>query len=180
MTRPLRTLLARGRCATEPYGRSGKVHDASVSETGRDDVLSGSGWLENAPRSRAAAAEEFGDLASHHVDGVANAFVSVALARLERDHVVLLAAVCQLESGDALGSPGAAAATSPVLREALAALLREDLRQTQRALRLAADGTYGTCESCHTALPINVLLNQPATTRCQSCCTAAERAHQVH
>jgi RNA polymerase-binding transcription factor DksA len=156
------------------------VHDASASETSRDDVVSSNGWLENAPRSRAAAAEQFGDLASQQVDGVTSAFVSVALARLERDHVVLLAAVCQLESDAAAGLPAATAATSPVLREALKALLREDLRQTQRALRLAADGAYGTCEICHTALPIHVLLDQPATTRCQSCAVAAERARQVH
>lgn len=156
------------------------MHDASGGDTGRDDVISGNGWLENASGLRAASTEEPDAGASHPVDDVASAFVSVALARLERDHVVLLAAICQLESGTAQGSSRVMASRSPVLRDALAALLREDLRQTQRALRRVAEGAYGTCEICHAALPTNQLLDQPAITRCHSCVALAERASQVH
>ena len=105
-------------------------------------------------------------------DRVQSAFVALAVARLERDHVALLAARCDLER-DQLG--GAA-----VMHQALAAVLREELRQTQRALERAALGTLGYCERCQAPLAITVLLSQPASTHCPSCTAAIERGQQVH
>jgi RNA polymerase-binding transcription factor DksA len=97
----------------------------------------------------------------------------VALARLERDHVALLAALCDLETADSRH-------LSAAMRDALAVLLRADLRQTQHALALAAEGRYGACERCHTPLASVALLTTPATTRCPSCVGATARANQLH
>lgn len=97
-----------------------------------------------------------------------DAVALVALARLERDHVALLAALCDLETADSRH-------LSAALRDALAVLLRGDLRQTQRALKLAAEGRYGICERCHTPLASVALLTTPATTRCPSCVGTAAR-----
>jgi hypothetical protein len=105
-------------------------------------------------------------------DRVQSAFVALAVARLERDHVALLAAICDLE----LDRPGSA----PVIQQALAAVLREELRQTQRALERAALGTLGYCERCHAPLAISVLLSQPAATHCPNCAAVIERGHQIH
>lgn len=118
--------------------------------------------------------------AARRHDRVASAFVSVALARLERDHVALLAAICDLETQR--GKPRARTRTvdSPALLDALASVLREDLRQTQHALDLAAQGVFGYCERCHTALSSSILLNHPATTRCPDCAAAVERSSQIH
>jgi RNA polymerase-binding transcription factor DksA len=114
------------------------------------------------------------------VDGVTGAFITVALARLERDHVALLAAICELDSMRPGPRSARAAPETPVLREALLTLLRDDLRQTQHALGLAARGVYGFCEICQSALPIRVLLTQPATTRCRDCVGIVEHSRQVH
>lgn len=102
-----------------------------------------------------------------------DAVALVALARLERDHVALLAALCDLE---AAGTRRLSAA----MRDALAVLLRADLRQTQRALALASDGRYGLCERCHTPLASVALLTTPATTHCPLCTGTAMRARQLH
>ncbi|HEU5439827.1 MAG TPA: hypothetical protein VFU88_11110 [Ktedonobacterales bacterium] len=92
------------------------------------------------------------------------ATVALALSRLEREHVALLLAICELESP----SPETAA-TPHVMREALLLLLREDLRQTQHALSLAARGMYGVCEVCHRPLTARQLEQRPASTRCPTC-----------
>jgi RNA polymerase-binding transcription factor DksA len=150
--------------------------DGSVPETG---------WMHGHPAWGVRPAPTDHPEATLQTGGVASAFISLALARLERDHAALLAALCELESGAACGNAAAGARSadwpdSPVLRDALQTLLREDLRQTQRALRLAAEGTYGYCEVCHAALSLHTLMVQPATTRCAACASAADRAEQVH
>jgi hypothetical protein len=107
-------------------------------------------------------------------DRVQGAFVALAVARLERDHVALLAALCDLEQEQRPGRSGS------VSMQALEAVLREELRQTQRALERAAVGTLGYCERCETPLAIAMLLSQPATTHCSGCAAALERGNQVH
>jgi RNA polymerase-binding transcription factor DksA len=129
------------------------------------------------------------------LDGATVAFRALALARLERDHAALLAALCELESGrNAAGRANTATVAprgraehaepvspnSPALRDALAVLLRDDLRQTQRALGRAASGEYGQCDTCHVEIDLRTLLVQPEVTRCAHCVAAAERARQVH
>lgn len=109
-------------------------------------------------------------------DLVQGAFVSLAVARLERDHVALLAALCDLE----LEQRSVPAASVPVMRQALASLLHEELRQTQYALERAADGTLGYCQRCQSPLAISVLLSQPTTMHCAGCTAAIERGSQVH
>jgi RNA polymerase-binding transcription factor DksA len=90
--------------------------------------------------------------------------VALALSRLEREHVALLLAICELEG------PRSPTDTNPqVLREALLPLLRDDLRQTQRALARAAQGTYGICEECHRPITARHLELKPALTRCPAC-----------
>jgi uncharacterized protein with PIN domain len=112
-----------------------------------------------------------------------DAVVLVALARLERDHVALLAALCDLEVPTGTrrrAKSGGAQPLSAALRDALAVLLRADLRQTQHALALAAEGRYGLCEGCQAPLASVALLTTPATTHCPSCAGSAARAGQVH
>ena len=110
-----------------------------------------------------------------------DAVVLVALARLERDHVALLSALCDLEAPAARRArAGGTQALSAAMRDALAVLLRADLRQTQHALALAAEGRYGRCEGCQAPLSSVALLTTPATTHCASCAGSAARAGQVH
>lgn len=92
------------------------------------------------------------------------ASLALALSHLEREHVALLLAICELE-GPAKADDG----NSQVLRDALMPLLREDLRQTQHALSLAAQGEYGCCEDCHKPFTSRQLELRPATTRCSIC-----------
>jgi RNA polymerase-binding transcription factor DksA len=103
---------------------------------------------------------------------------SLALGRLEREHVALLLAICELEAPADEAEPTASgtAVGGPEVRRALLALLREDLRRTQHALTLAACGRYGLCEECHRPLSRRTLELKPATTRCAICAAQARRA----
>lgn len=96
--------------------------------------------------------------------------VALALSRLEREHVALLLAICELES------PNEADGNSLALRDALLPLLREDLRQTQHALARAAEGKYGTCEGCARPLSTRLLELKPSATVCPVCEARARRA----
>ena len=89
---------------------------------------------------------------------------ALALSRLEREHVALLLAICELE-----GPASAIDPNSQSLRDALLPMLREDLRQAQHALRLVTDGRYGICEDCHSPLTSRQLELKPASTRCSAC-----------
>ncbi len=77
--------------------------------------------------------------------------------------MALLLAICELED------PPRHDDTPRAMREALLLLLRDDLRQTQHALALAAQGTYGICEECHRPLAVRLLEQHPALTRCAAC-----------
>jgi len=156
------------------------VRETGASGDSRDDVVSALNWDEDRASwvpAQTPYTDQGGPLLA---DGIVSAFISVALARLERDHVALLAAMCELTSPSTLSQTPAGIADSPVLREALLTLLREDLRQTQHALTLVADGTYGYCEVCHSALSSRALLMYPATTWCENCAAADERVRQIH
>lgn len=92
------------------------------------------------------------------------ASLALALSRLEREHVALLLAICELEE------PASPDDDTPrAMREALLLLLRDDLRQTQHALALAALGTYGLCEGCQRPLAARLLEQHPTLTRCAAC-----------
>jgi RNA polymerase-binding transcription factor DksA len=97
---------------------------------------------------------------------------SLALSRLEREHVALLMALCELESPAKLAGE---VTETPEMRQALVELLREDLRRTQHALQLASRGQYGYCEECHRPLSARHLQLRPATTRCATCEARAQR-----
>src|SRR5262245_37954236 len=99
--------------------------------------------------------------------------LALALSRLEREHVALLLAICELETPRAV-DPNAAA-----LREALLPLLREDLRQTQHALARAARGSYGVCEACHKPISARQLELHPAATCCATCRSPQERDRRI-
>jgi DnaK suppressor protein len=94
---------------------------------------------------------------------VRRASVALALSRLEREHVALLLAICELET------PNAADPNPQALHAALLPMLREDLRQTQHALSRAAHGLYGTCEECHKPIAARQLELTPTLTRCAAC-----------
>lgn len=102
---------------------------------------------------------------------VRRASLALALSRLEREHVALLLAICELESPQSADDTN-----SPDLRQALMPMLRDDLRQTQHALALAARGAYGMCEECHTPIGARHLEIKPALTRCPACAAAARRS----
>jgi RNA polymerase-binding transcription factor DksA len=106
--------------------------------------------------------------AGHAPRRIGRASLALALSRLEREHVALLLAICELESASDANGDAA-------LREALLPMLREDLRQTQHALALAAHGAYGACEECHRPLAARQLEIKPATTRCPVCAARSNR-----
>jgi len=101
------------------------------------------------------------------------ASLALALSRLEREHVALLLAICELES------PADDDPNSPALRAALLPMLRADLRQTQHALARAARGLYGSCEECHKPISARQLELQPAATRCATCQGRDRRARRA-
>jgi len=90
--------------------------------------------------------------------------LTAPLARLEREHVALLLAICELESPQ----PGEDR-RPPALDHFLLPMLREDLSRVQHALARAAHGAYGSCEMCHKLLPIRELEARPSTTLCSAC-----------
>jgi RNA polymerase-binding transcription factor DksA len=100
----------------------------------------------------------------------------VALSQLEREHVALLMALCELEAPT---KEAHAVAGGLEVQQALQALLRDDLRLTQHALQLAAHGQYGLCEDCHRPLTRRHLALRPATTRCFACEARVRRAVQA-
>ena len=113
--------------------------------------------------------------------GERGATIALALRRLEREHVALLLAICELEDPadptDATEPAGAPSVErpSPAMREALLVLLRDDLNRTQRALALAAQGRYGLCEDCGRPIARRELELSPAMTQCAVCQTQARR-----
>ena len=96
------------------------------------------------------------------------------VSHLEREHVALLMAICELET-----VPAQEDRASRVLRAALAPMLHDDLRQVQRALRAASNGHYGTCEECHRQLPLRTLDLKPATTICHICAASSRRERKA-
>lgn len=98
----------------------------------------------------------------------------VAINRLEQEHVALLMALCELEESSADSQD---ASQDALVRSALQALLREDLRRTQHALRRAGQGTYGICEVCQQPLSRRHLTLAPAMSRCWACTGRAPREH---
>jgi RNA polymerase-binding transcription factor DksA len=98
----------------------------------------------------------------------------VAINRLEQEHVALLMALCELEDSS---TDSHDASQDALVRSALQALLREDLRRTQHALRRAGQGTYGICEVCQQPLSRRHLTLAPGMSRCWACTGRAPREH---
>ncbi|HLY30069.1 MAG TPA: TraR/DksA C4-type zinc finger protein [Ktedonobacterales bacterium] len=93
-----------------------------------------------------------------------------ALARLEREHVALLLALCELsQSSQTDRSQESQLTTSQALRAALTPMIHDDLRQTQYALARAAQGLYGVCERCGHTIPLRRLEMRPNATTCERC-----------
>lgn len=95
-----------------------------------------------------------------------------ALAGLEREHSALLLALREIEETPVAPTDGVT--DSEPVREALRALLRDDLRQTEHALECAASGIYGVCEDCYRPISPSRLELRPSTTRCAACERARE------
>ncbi|MEO7076760.1 MAG: hypothetical protein ABI068_15810 [Ktedonobacterales bacterium] len=135
--------------------RGGKTHGVRASQTGYV--------------SHASLIEMIGDGRTLYQAERRRAPLAQALRRLEREHVALLLAICELESptlqGDELGGMN----TSPELRQALLPLLQGDLRRAQHALERASLGLYGACEVCSSPIALRRLETQPATTHCAGC-----------
>jgi RNA polymerase-binding transcription factor DksA len=94
-----------------------------------------------------------------------------ALRRLEREHVALLLAIAELETGASKASKSG----SLELRVALLSLLRIDLTRAQYALRRVAAGQYGVCDRCGKRVAARQMDLNPATTRCASCAAQTRR-----
>lgn len=116
----------------------------------------------SAARSRKSAARR--TARRSEVSGERDLMIAEAVRRLEREHVALLLALCELDD----------LPETPAMRRALQVLLREDLNRTQHALSLATTGNYGKCEDCARPLPRRTLELRPATTRCALCSPRAD------
>ena len=55
----------------------------------------------------------------------------------------------------------------------------DELRRISTALRRAADGSYGLCEDCDTAIPLQRLEAEPTAMRCVRCQQVFEKTHAV-
>lgn len=110
-----------------------------------------------------------------HVDLRSERDVTLALGvrRLEREHVALLLAICELDAPTSATIPAKTA--TGAMNSALHLMLREDLYRTQHALALAAQGRYGRCEDCQRLLSHRQIELKPSVTRCASC-AARQRA----
>jgi len=106
--------------------------------------------------------------------GERGATITLALRRLEREHVALLLAICELEGPT--GATVGAFAEPSAMREALLVLLRDDLSRTQHALALAAEGRYGICEDCRRPIARRELELSPTITQCAVCESLASRS----
>ncbi len=106
--------------------------------------------------------------------GERGATITLALRRLEREHVALLLAICELE-GPTSATVGAFT-EPPAMREALLVLLLDDLSRTQHALALAAEGRYGLCEDCRRPIARRELELNPTITQCAVCETLTSRS----
>jgi RNA polymerase-binding transcription factor DksA len=82
------------------------------------------------------------------------------------------------DAGDGAGDDQADAGTKTFEREqeiSLANNAREMYEQSVRALARIADGSYGICESCGSAIGKNRLLAFPRATLCLTCKSKQER-----
>lgn len=93
--------------------------------------------------------------------------IARALSRLEREHVALLWALCELDSD--VSTTASTMLNTPAMVETLRTLIQSDLRRAQHALQRAAEGLYGLCEDCHRPLAARQLALNPAATRCAGC-----------
>jgi hypothetical protein len=130
-----------------------------IGTSGRDDEARA---VMRATRSRISSGPRRVSRPRTTIGGEREATIAQALRRLEREHIALLLAICELE-----GPTGAQ--ESPAVRQALLILLRDDLSRVQRALALAAEGRYGSCEQCGLAIMRRELELSPATVRCHTC-----------
>ena len=55
----------------------------------------------------------------------------------------------------------------------------DELRRISTALRRAADGSYGLCEDCDAAIPLQRLEAEPTAMRCVRCQELFEKTHAV-
>jgi RNA polymerase-binding transcription factor len=53
----------------------------------------------------------------------------------------------------------------------------DELRRISTALRRAADGSYGLCEDCDVAIPLQRLEAEPTASRCVRCQELYEKTH---
>lgn len=166
MTKTLQPTRRGGRAA-----RTGANAEAYLREARRQSVWPGQTSAATAGAGRAAA-----PMQERRRVGLAQ-----TLLRLEREHIALLLAMCELEAQQSRQSAsgmtartvsaqgGATMQASESLRAALAPMLREDLRRAQYALARAAQGMYGVCEQCGRPIALRRLQLQASATTCQSC-----------
>jgi DnaK suppressor protein len=97
----------------------------------------------------------------------------------EYDEALLQSQVLRLvEVGDTAGDDQADSGTKTAERDTAQSLLRTILdrrAQFEHALSRLADGTYGWCEGCSAAIPVERLEIFPSATTCVSCKQSRER-----
>ncbi|MFY1615121.1 TraR/DksA family transcriptional regulator [Micromonospora sp. RB23] len=97
----------------------------------------------------------------------------------EYDQAVLQSQVLRLvEVGDTAGDDQADSGTKTAERDTAQSLLRTILdrrAQYEHALGRLAEGTYGWCEGCKAAIPVERLEIFPAATTCVTCKQTRER-----
>ena len=91
------------------------------------------------------------------------------LAGLTRELAGIIEAAQAANSDDEHDPEGATIAFEREHAAALAAQARGHLAEIDAALARLADGSYGTCASCGTAIPAERLTARPTATTCISC-----------
>jgi RNA polymerase-binding protein DksA len=91
------------------------------------------------------------------------------LAGLNRELAGIIEAVRAANSDDEHDPEGATIAFEREHAAALAAQARGHLAEIDAALARLADGSYGTCASCGSAIPAERLTARPTATTCITC-----------
>ena len=98
---------------------------------------------------------------------------------VEYDEAMIQSQVLRLvEVGDTAGDDQADSGTKTAERDTAQSLLRTILdrrAQFEHALNRLAEGTYGWCEGCGAAIPVERLEIFPSATTCVACKQARER-----
>ena len=97
---------------------------------------------------------------------------TLRIASLQRDFDEIVAASESVATDDEHDPEGATIAFERQQIAALIALSEQRLAELDTALAGVEAGTYGVCQDCGSAIPLERLLARPTATHCVPCATA--------